>query len=73
MLLWIILGAVAAALFAALVTDLRDRRRGGVQKVLMPSWFDRRARGQLRMSPIAWDASPDRLKSPRQEADEDRR
>ncbi|GAA4667100.1 hypothetical protein [Amycolatopsis dongchuanensis] len=65
------LGAVVVVLLGiALVVDLRDRRRGGERKVLMPRWGDRRARGLIRMSPIAWDTSSDRLRSPREEAEE---
>ncbi|WAL66821.1 hypothetical protein ORV05_03135 [Amycolatopsis cynarae] len=62
--LWIALGVVVVlALLAALVTDLRDRSRGGVRKVRMPSWTERRSRGLLMEQPIAWDTSDDRLKA----------
>ncbi|TVT57403.1 hypothetical protein FNH05_07445 [Amycolatopsis rhizosphaerae] len=57
---------VVLALLAALVTDLRDRGRGGVRKVRMPRWLERRSRGLLMQSPINWDTSDDRLKSPRE-------
>jgi hypothetical protein len=68
---WIALGVVVVLLLAAaLVTDVRDRDRGGVRKVLMPRWGDRRARGLLRTSPINWDTAGDRAKSPREEGDE---
>jgi hypothetical protein len=62
-------GVIVVALLAALVTDVHDRGRGGVRKIRMPGWFDRRARGRLMMSPLNWDTSDDRLKSPRERED----
>jgi hypothetical protein len=76
--MWLLIGiggVIVLALLAALITDLRDRDRGrgGAQKVRMPGWFERGARGLLMMSPINWDTSDDRLKSPREREEEQSR
>ncbi|TNC22730.1 hypothetical protein [Amycolatopsis alkalitolerans] len=45
--LWIVLGTVLALLLgAALITDLRDRRVPGQQKIMMPRWGDRARTGR---------------------------
>lgn len=70
---WLGLGVVIVLMLgAALIVDLKDRTRAGERRVRMPGWFDRRARGQLRMSPINWDTTDDRAMSPREEEDERR-
>ncbi|WP_037313466.1 hypothetical protein [Amycolatopsis orientalis] len=41
--IWIALGVLVLVIGIAVVTDLRDRGRGGTRKLMLPSWVSRRA------------------------------
>ncbi|MFI7120607.1 hypothetical protein [Amycolatopsis sp. NPDC049868] len=41
--IWIVLGILLLVIGVAVVTDLRDRGRGGTRKVMLPGWVSRRA------------------------------
>ncbi|MFJ8911554.1 hypothetical protein [Amycolatopsis sp. NPDC102389] len=41
--IWIVLGILALVIGVAVVTDLRDRGRGGTRKIMLPGWASRRA------------------------------
>ncbi|SFB63414.1 hypothetical protein SAMN05216266_1352 [Amycolatopsis marina] len=67
--MWFVVGvsAVVVALLAvAVVVDLRDRKRGGTRRILLPGWLERRGRGAMAASPIAWKAEDYRPRSPRE-------
>ncbi|WP_116051248.1 hypothetical protein [Amycolatopsis palatopharyngis] len=71
--MWFLVGIgslVVLALTAAVVVDLRDRKRGGTRKILMPGWLERRGRGGMAANPIAWNAKDYRPKSPRERDEE---
>ncbi|GLY69563.1 hypothetical protein [Amycolatopsis taiwanensis] len=67
-----VVGCVLAALLAvAVVVDLRDRRTGGQQKMRMPGWLERKARGQMAARPPFWGFADYRPKTPREREDEE--
>jgi hypothetical protein len=41
--IWVLLGVLVLVIGIAVVTDLRDRGRGGTRKIMLPSWAARRA------------------------------
>lgn len=41
--IWIALGILVVVIGVAVVTDLRDRGRGGTRKFMLPGWASRRA------------------------------
>ncbi|KZB88709.1 hypothetical protein [Amycolatopsis regifaucium] len=41
--IWILLGVLVLVIGIAVVTDLRDRGRGGTRKIMLPGWASRRA------------------------------
>lgn len=41
--IWIALGILLLVIGVAVVTDLRDRSRGGTRKIMLPGWASRRA------------------------------
>ncbi|KFU78378.1 hypothetical protein SAMN04489729_8207 [Amycolatopsis lurida] len=41
--IWIALGILLLVIGVAVVTDLRDRGRGGTRKFMLPGWASRRA------------------------------
>ncbi|MGY6651834.1 hypothetical protein ACXIZN_06655 [Amycolatopsis sp. TRM77291] len=41
--IWIALGILVLVIGVAVVTDLRDRGRGGTRKFMLPGWASRRA------------------------------
>ncbi|EME58831.1 hypothetical protein [Amycolatopsis decaplanina] len=41
--IWIALGVLLVVIGVAVVTDLRDRGRGGTRKIMLPGWASRRA------------------------------
>ncbi len=41
--IWIGLGILVLVIGVAVVTDLRDRGRGGTRKMMLPGWASRRA------------------------------
>ncbi|MFI5565711.1 hypothetical protein ACIA2T_40990 [Amycolatopsis japonica] len=41
--IWIVLGILVVVIGIAVVTDLRDRGRGGTRKIMLPGWASRRA------------------------------
>ncbi|AUI59989.1 hypothetical protein [Amycolatopsis sp. BJA-103] len=41
--IWIALGILVLVIGVAVVTDLRDRGRGGTRKIMLPGWASRRA------------------------------
>ncbi|ANN18238.1 hypothetical protein SD37_23075 [Amycolatopsis orientalis] len=67
--IWVGLGVLVVVIGLAVVTDLRDRGRGGTRKFLLPGWASRRAdyteHDLVHGRPLT--------KSPREEAEEHRR
>ncbi|MEV6908522.1 hypothetical protein [Amycolatopsis sp. NPDC051071] len=41
--IWIGLGVLVLVIGIAIITDLRDRGRGGTRKFMLPGWSSRRA------------------------------
>ncbi|KFZ78195.1 hypothetical protein ED92_34480 [Amycolatopsis sp. MJM2582] len=41
--IWIVLGILLLVISVAVITDVRDRGRGGTRKIMLPGWASRRA------------------------------
>ncbi|OOC01951.1 hypothetical protein [Amycolatopsis azurea] len=67
--IWVGLGVLVVVIGIAVVTDLRDRGRGGTRRFLLPGWASRRA--DYTENDLVHGRAL--LKSPREEAEEHRR